>query len=103
MHPPFCSGRGLNLLPNFQKGGEGLDSISIFREGLLVKMAVSFFRGGRSSYIKNILKYEIFTDKKKFINKNDLFPIITKNLILEILTKNLVALKTWDQIKDEKF
>ena len=32
VHPPFLL-RGLNLLPNFQKGG--LDRISVFRRGLL--------------------------------------------------------------------
>ena len=70
---------------------------------MLVKRAVTFFRGGCSFYIKIILKYETFTDKKKIINKNDVFPIITKNLNLEILIKNLLTLKTWDGIKDEKF
>ena len=29
-----------------------------------------FFQGGCSFHIKNKLKYEIFNDKKRFINKN---------------------------------
>ena len=37
-------GGGLNLQPNFQKGG--LDRTSVFRGGLLGKRGVTFFRGG---------------------------------------------------------
>ena len=42
---PPLSARGFSLLPNFQKGGRGLDRISIFRGGLLGKRGVTFFRG----------------------------------------------------------
>ena len=60
VHPIPFSRRGLNLLPNFQKGGEGLDSTSIFRGGLLEKEG----GGGCNFYIKSELKYEIFNGKK---------------------------------------
>ena len=40
-------GGGLNLQPNFQKGG--LDRTSVFRGGLLGKRGVTFFRGGWNS------------------------------------------------------
>ena len=33
VHLPPLSARGFSLLPNFQKGGRGLDRISIFRGG----------------------------------------------------------------------
>ena len=50
--PPFSAGgRGLNLQPNFQKGD--LDWTSPFREGLLGKRGVTFFRRGCSLHIKN--------------------------------------------------
>ena len=42
-----------------------------------------------SFYIKNKLKSEIFTDKKKY--KKVFFSVITKNLNWKILTKNLVT------------
>ena len=58
--PPIClggGGRGLSLLPNFQKDG-GLDRVSIFREGLLGKREVTFLRKGCSFYLKKKkLKY----------------------------------------------
>ena len=63
--PPIClggGGRGLSLLPNFQKDG-GLDRVSIFREGLLGKREVTFFRKGCSFYLKK-KQTEIFSDKK---------------------------------------
>ena len=53
LHPPFLllgevGEGGLNVQPNFQKGG--LDRISTFRGGLLGKSGVTFFkRGGGGS------------------------------------------------------
>ena len=46
------------------------DRISIYKRGCWERR-VDLFQGGRwYFYIKNKLKYEIFTDKKKFINKS---------------------------------
>ena len=57
---------GLNLLPNFQKGG--LDRTSTLRGGLLEKRGS--LSGGVAIFTpKKPLKSEIFNDKK-FINKN---------------------------------
>ena len=53
--PKLSAGGGLNLHPNFQKGG--LDRTSTFRE-------IEFFQGGCDFHIKNKLKSEIFNDKK---------------------------------------
>ena len=52
-------------VPNFQKdrGGGGLDRISIFWGGVLGKRKMTFFGGACSFYIKNRLKSEIFNDK----------------------------------------
>ena len=58
--PPFML-KGLNILPNFQKGGH--DKISIFRGRFAGKDRVNFFRGC-NFYIKNKQKSEIFIDKK---------------------------------------
>ena len=59
-------GGGLNLPPNFPKGGRGLDRISIFRGGLQEK-SDNFFQGGIAVF--TIWKSEIFNDKKNFMNK----------------------------------
>ena len=68
-------GGGLNLLPNFQKGG-GLDGPLVFRGGWGGKGGgggggggwesggVTFLRKGCNFYIKNKLKSEISNDKK---------------------------------------
>ena len=67
VQPPFLLGRkgGLNLLPNFHKGG--LDRTSIFREGLLGKSGVTFSGGqGVLQFLyKNKLKSERFNDKER--------------------------------------
>ena len=73
-------GGGVNLPPNFQKNGEGLDRSSIFRGGVAGKERVTFFAGGgRGGGLfwrggegrgggglqfteKNKLKFEIFSD-----------------------------------------
>ena len=65
---PVLLGWGLSLLPNFEKGG-GVDKISIFRGGMLVKREVIFSGKGCSFYIKNKLKYEVFNDKKSLQTK----------------------------------
>ena len=54
--------RGLNLLPNFQKGE--LDRTLGFRGGVVGKMGVTFLREGFNFYIKNKLKSKIFNGKK---------------------------------------
>ena len=64
----ILKGEFLNLLPNFQKGGGGLDRTSTLRGALLER--VTFFRRGCNFYKKDKLKSEIFNDKKKFISKN---------------------------------
>ena len=93
-------GRGLSLLPNFQKE-RGLDRISNFKGGLFVKRAVTFFREERrregrgeecSFYIKGKLIFKTFNDKRVYKQKC-FFSVITKNLDWGILTKNLVTLK----------
>ena len=63
--PPFLQGRGLNLLPNFQKGWR-LDRTSTLRGGLLEKRGVTLRGGGGGVAIfqKNKLKSEIFNYKK---------------------------------------
>ena len=44
---------------------------SQFLEGVACKEGGDFFPGGELQFLlKNKLKYEIFDDKKKFINKN---------------------------------
>ena len=65
--PPFLiegggGGRGLNLLPNFQKAGAWQDLN--FERGLLEKRGLTFFRGRLQFYKRNKLKSEIFNDKK---------------------------------------
>ena len=63
--PPCFSARGLNLQPNFQKGGVGgLDRTSTFRGG-------NFFQEGlQFSQTKIELKSEIFNDKKNYRQSN---------------------------------
>ena len=80
-------GGGLSLQSNFQKGG-GLERTSTFRERLLGKRGVTFFRGVQFSD-KNKLKSDIFNDKKSLLAKI-FFSVITKNSNWEILPKNLV-------------
>ena len=55
-------------LDNFSRRRE-VDRISIFKGGLLGDL----FPKGRCFYIKNKLKSKIFSDKKKFVNKNVFF------------------------------
>ena len=59
--PSFCwgGGGGLNLLPNYQKGGARED----LRGGLLEKRGLTF-GGGVAILQKNEMKSEIFDDKK---------------------------------------
>ena len=47
VHPPFCWGWGLNLLPKFQKRGGGGACLTgpQFLEGVAWKERVAFFRG----------------------------------------------------------
>ena len=52
--------------------------MSIFGGSLLGKRG-DIFQEGCSLYIKSKLKSEIFSEKKKFINKN-ILSVITKNL-----------------------
>ena len=88
VHLPFLKGVGVggggfwasNQI--FKKGG--LDKTSTFREGLLGKRGVTFFRGGRNFQIKNKLKSEIFNGKKSWSEKI-FFSVITKNSNWEIL------------------
>ena len=63
-------GGGLNLQPNFQKGGGGLVRTSTFRGGLLGKRGMQFSQ-------KN-LKSEIFNDRKR-LQAKIFFSVITKN------------------------
>ena len=92
VHCPFLLG-GLSLLPNFQKKKrEGLNRISIFREGVAEKEGRLFSVGGGggcSFYIKNKLKSEICNNKKVYY-KQKCFSVLTKNLNWKILIKNLV-------------
>ena len=62
--PISAEWEGLNLLPNFQRGGE-LYRTQIFR-GALMGMRVIFFREGCKFPIKNKLKSKVFTDKKVY-------------------------------------
>ena len=89
--PPFYFGEGLNILPDFQKGGPWQDLN--FQRGDLLQGVAAF------TWLK--LKSEIFNGKKVY-NQNA-FSVITKNLNCEILTKNLVTFNRWDGVKDEKF
>ena len=58
-----CGNGRLNLQPNFQKMGGGLDNTSTFRGGFWGKRGMAFFREGCNFYIKNKLKYELFNEK----------------------------------------
>ena len=51
---------GLNLLPNFQKGGKV--TRPQFLEGIAGKKGVTFFRRGCNFYTKNKLKSGIFNE-----------------------------------------
>ena len=63
VHPTLSAGgRGLNLQPNFQKGG--LEKTPTFRGELLGKKGVTFFRWGCNFHIKNKSKPEVFINKK---------------------------------------
>ena len=67
--PPFLlggGGGGLNLQPNFQKGGGGLDRTSILEE-VAGKEGVIFFREGCNLKKKWNLKY--FMTKKVYKQK----------------------------------
>ena len=61
-----------------QKTGRGDYRMSIFGGSLLGKRG-DIFQEGCSLYIKSKLKSEIFSEKKKLINKN-ILSVITKNL-----------------------
>ena len=64
-----AGGEGLNLLPNFQKEGFWQD-LNFEREVGGIEGG-NFFQGElQFLQKKNKLKFEIFNDKKKFINKN---------------------------------
>ena len=65
VHPsPFLlEGGGLNLQPNFEKGG--LERTSTFTGWLLGKRRVTFFRGGCNFHTQKKLKSEICNGKKK--------------------------------------
>ena len=65
VHPRFCWG-GLNLSPNFQKGG--LDRTSTLRGGCWKRGGVTFFRGGLQ-FLHKKLKSEIFNNKKVYKQK----------------------------------
>ena len=60
---PLPQGKG-GFPIKFSKRGGGLESMSIFRGGVLGKRGSTFFRCGSSFYIKNKLKSEIFIYKK---------------------------------------
>ena len=56
---------GLNLLPNLQKRGRGLDVTLIFRGELVGKRGGDLFEDGGLQFLhKNKLKCGIFNDKK---------------------------------------
>ena len=60
---PFYWGGGLNLQPNFQKGG-GLDRTQLLERGCWER-GDDFFQGGGVHFSqKNKLKSEIFNHKK---------------------------------------
>ena len=65
-HPPTWKNSSsrlhqIDLVPNFQIGG--LERISILKGGLLGKRGWPF-SGGCSFYIKSVVKFETFNDKK---------------------------------------
>ena len=60
--PPFCWGREMNVLPNFQKEGAWQDLN--FKRGFAGKEGVTFFRGACKFYKKTKLKSEIINNKK---------------------------------------
>ena len=63
--PPLSAGAaGLNLLPNFQKGGGGLDTTSTLRGACWKKRGL--FSGLGCNFTKWELKSGIFHDKKNF-------------------------------------
>ena len=64
--PPFLLG-GLNLLPNFHKGGAWQDLN--FETGVAGKEGRNFFQEGLQFYKKNKLKSAIFNDKKSLQTK----------------------------------
>ena len=66
--PPPVSPGGVKPPTKCLKWGRGLDRTSILRGGLLGRRGW-IFQGGRSFYIKNKLKSEIFNNKT-FTNKN---------------------------------
>ena len=85
---PFLKGRGGGGWASnqiFKK--RGLDKISTFREELLGKRRVTFFKGDCNFHIKNKLKSEIFNDKK-CLSAKIFFSIITQNSNWEILPEN---------------
>ena len=70
--PPLLSaggmvggGGGLNLLPNFQKGGRAWQGLN-FERGVPGKEGLTFFRGRGYNFYKKKLKSEILNDKKSF-------------------------------------
>ena len=79
---PLLSTVGLNLLPNFQKGREELDRISVFR-GDFNERGGDLFQGACSFHVKSKLKFGIC------------------NLNWEVLTENLVTVKRGDNVQDE--
>ena len=70
------SSGGLNLQPNFQKGG-GLDRTSTFRGGVLGKKGGLFSERLQFSH-KNELKSKIFNDTKS-LEVKIFFSVINKN------------------------
>ena len=60
--PISAEWEGLNLLPNFQRGGQ-LYGTQIFRGALMGKRVI-FFWEGCNFPIKNKLKSKVFPDKK---------------------------------------
>ena len=64
LYPPPISAGGLNLLPNFQKGG-GLDRTSVFR-GDCWERGGDFFQGGFNFSTKNRLTSGMFHEKKVY-------------------------------------
>ena len=98
-HTPFLLGEGVEPPAKFSKGG-GLTGYQ-FLEGGSWQVEDDFFQGDCSFYIKNILKSEIFNDKKVY--KLKYFSVINKNLTREIFTKDLGTLRRLDGFKDENF
>ena len=69
VHPLSLSawggGRGVWASDQIFKNGVGIDSISVFKGGLLGKIGVTFFRGGGGGLqLLSKRKTEIFNDKK---------------------------------------